>query len=132
MRPFLLSIYNINYVQTFFQMMQYFLNFVPNIFLVKTVKYWVYFLDLSLKTAAQINLKLGMQKLKVLFRKKIENNNFIQAGVHCEFYIWNTEIFTTKFHNLNQSKNIWIHFFRAMVNWSPQFNSHPFRSLFES
>ena len=29
------------------------------------------------------------------------------------------------------SKHIWILFLRAMVNWSPQFYSHPFRSLFE-
>ena len=28
-------------------------------------------------------------------------------------------------------KNIWIRFLRAMFNWSPQFYTHLFRSLFE-
>ena len=58
-------------------------------------------------------------------------NNLILAAVHSELDIWNIQIFSKYFHNLYQSKNIWIHFLRALVNWSPQIGSHPFRSLFE-
>ena len=36
-----------------------------------------------------------------------------------------TNIFPFFFHNLDQSKTIWIHFLRALVNWSPQFDSQP-------
>ena len=47
--------------------------------------------------AGQIDLKLGMQKLWILFWKKLENNNFIPAALHCEFDIWNIRIFSKYF-----------------------------------
>ena len=63
--------------------------------------------------AGQIDLKLGMQKLWILFWKKPENNNFIPAALHCEFDIWNIQIFSKYFYNLDQGKNSWIPFFKG-------------------
>ena len=50
--------------------------------------------------------------------------------------LWNLHLKYTNifhfFHDLDQSNIIWIHFLRALVNWSLQFDSHSFRCLFES
>ena len=93
--------------------MQNYQNFVPNVFLCqKSQVLGVFFGFVCEKTwrAGQIYLKLGMQKLWILFWKKLENNNFIPAALHCEFDIWNIQIFSKYFYNLDQGKNSWIPF----------------------
>ena len=87
--------------------MQNYPNFVANGFLCRKGQILgVFFGFVCEKTwrAGQIDLKLGMQKLWILFWKKPENNNFIPAALHCEFDIWNIQIFSKYFHNLDQQK----------------------------
>ena len=38
------------------------------------------------------------------------------AALHSGFYIWNIKIFSKKNHNLDQSKTIWIHFWKALAH----------------
>ena len=111
MRPFLIQL-----CSNLFWMMQNYPNFVPNVFLCqKSQVLGVFFGFVCEKTwrAGQIDLKLGMQKLWILFWKKLENNNFIPAALHCEFDIWNIQIFSKYFYNLDQGKNSWIPFFKG-------------------
>ena len=96
--------------------MQNYQNVVPNVFVCqKSQILGVFFGFVCEKTwrAGQIDLKLGMQKLWILFWKKPENNNFIPAALHCEFDIWNIQIFSKYFHNLDQGKHSWIPFFKG-------------------
>ena len=55
-------------------------NFVPNIYFTKLVKYiWSYLQKTW--TAGRIILKFCVLSNKVVLRKKLENNKFIQAAV---------------------------------------------------
>ena len=100
---------------------------------VKTVKYWVYFLDFSVKNHEGVvgelrnSNHIWFMSCTEKYRKitKFSGHPFI-VNFTFEIYKYFPNIFITWI-----SKNIWIRFLRAMFNWSPQFYTHLFRSLFE-
>ena len=47
---------------------------------------------------------LAYRNFRSCFEKKLENNKFLPAALHCEFDIPNTQIFCKYFHNLDQQK----------------------------
>ena len=111
MCPFLIQL-----CSNLFWMMQNYPNFLPNVFLCQNSQILGVFFGFVCEkswTAGQINLKLGMQKLYILFWKKLENNNFIRAAVHCEFYIWNIQIFANFFSLPGSKQNYLDSFFKG-------------------
>ena len=62
--------------------------------------------------------------------KKPGKQKNLRAALHCEFLIWNTQIFSKYFHNFDQQKYL-DSFFKEMFNWFPQFYLHPVCCMFE-
>ena len=46
--------------------------------------------------AGQSTLKFCVQKVKILYRKSLENTKIIWAALHCENDIWNKQIFAMR------------------------------------
>ena len=62
--------------------------------------------------------------------KKPGKQKNLRAALHCEFLIWNTQIFSKYFHNFDQQKYL-DSLFKEMFNWSPQLYLHPVCCMFE-
>ena len=100
---------------------------------VRTVKYWVYFLDFSVKNHEGVVGELRNSN-HIWFMSCTEKHQKITkfsghpfiVNFRFEIYKYFPNIFITW-----MSKHIWIRFLRAMVNWSPQIHTHPCCSLFE-
>ena len=73
---------------------------------------------------------LHVKSLGAILKKLRKQKNCGGSPSLCNWHLKFTNIFQI-FHNLIQSQTIWINFWRALVNWSPQFDSHSFHSLFE-
>ena len=102
-------------------------------FFVKTVKYWVYYLDLSVKNLNGWSEKLETWHVETWdpVWKKARKQQFSPGSR--SLWIWHLKIYKYFIYICITwiSKDIWIRFSRAMFNWSPQFYSHPFCSLCE-
>ena len=56
--------------------------------------------------AGQTTLKFCVHKVKILYRKSLENMKIIWAALHCENGIWNKQIFATSNCSFDQVSNI--------------------------
>ena len=95
-------------------------------FSVSKLSNMVVFLDLSLEKPERLvreTWNLVYRNLRSCLEKKLENNNFLLAAVHCEFDIWNIYKYFINIFIAWISKDIWIWLSWAMFNWSPQFYS---------
>ena len=84
-------------------MIQIHLNFVPNIFFTKLVKYFGIYLQKTWR-AGQVILKFGVLSNEVVLRKKLENKNFTWAALLGANI---SQIFSSSFSSENIFWNIW-------------------------
>ena len=84
MQPFVAQFFWI-----FFIMMQNLLNFVTNIIFGDIFHKMTKKIAKNMKDCGQWTLKFCVHKVKILYRKSLENTKIIWAALHCENDIWN-------------------------------------------
>ena len=65
--------------------------------------------------AGQWTLKFCVHKVKILYRKSLENTKIIWAALHCENDIWNKQIFAMRDCFSDQVSNILTEYFTVLL-----------------